>query len=224
MKTARTDTDTDTAAVRLLVWSDYVCPFCYLEVPVLDRLRDAYGGRVAVAWRAFELRPEPEPTLDPDGEYLHRVWGQSVYPMAEQRGMTLRLPPVQPRSRKAHEAAAFARAAGRFEMMHEALFRAFFEDGFDIGREDVLTDIGHSVGLDRDALAQSLREGRHADVVLDDQRTASRLGLTGVPATVVVPGQGLGGTPLLVSGARPFEVVAGAVEQVLSGGAESAQV
>ena len=79
---------------------------------------------VRVEWRAFELRPDPVPTLDPDGAYLHRVWNQSVYPMARERGLTLRLPPVQPRSRKAHEATAFARSAGRADATAEALFGA----------------------------------------------------------------------------------------------------
>src|SRR5215218_7817962 len=95
--------------VRILVWSDYVCPFCYLERPVLERVQGELGHGVEIDWRSFELRPEPEPTLDPDAEYLHRVWNQSVYPMAQERGMVMKLPPVQPRSRKAHEAAEFAR-------------------------------------------------------------------------------------------------------------------
>src|SRR5690349_20458119 len=94
--------------IQIAVWSDYVCPFCYLELPVLDRIRNELGDRVQIDWRSFELRPEPEPTLDPDGDYLDRVWNQSVYPMAQDRGMNIRLPPVQPRSRKAHEAADFA--------------------------------------------------------------------------------------------------------------------
>ena len=54
-----------------------------------------------IDWRAYKLRSDPVPTLDPDGDYLHRVWNASVYPMARAFGMTLRLPPVQPRSRKA---------------------------------------------------------------------------------------------------------------------------
>jgi predicted DsbA family dithiol-disulfide isomerase len=54
--------------VRLLVWSDYVCPFSYLELPVLDEIERVFGDWVQVEWRAFELRPEPVPTLDPDGE------------------------------------------------------------------------------------------------------------------------------------------------------------
>ncbi|HKN88569.1 MAG TPA: hypothetical protein VJV04_17020, partial [Nitrospiraceae bacterium] len=70
---------------------------------MLNRIRREYGDALDLQWRAFELRPEPVPTLEPNGEYLHTVWNQSVYPMARQRGMTLRLPPVQPRSRRAFE-------------------------------------------------------------------------------------------------------------------------
>src|ERR671938_233197 len=133
--------------VRISVWSDYVCPFCYLELPVLDRLAAELDG-CEIDWRAFELRPEPEPTLDPDGEYLHRVWNQAVYPIARQRGMTLKLPPVQPRSRKAFEAAEHARDRGRFDEMHEALFRAFFQGGRDLADIAVLEDITRPLGLD----------------------------------------------------------------------------
>jgi predicted DsbA family dithiol-disulfide isomerase len=118
---------------KITVFSDYVCPFCYLEEPDLARVKEAYSDRVEVDWRAYELRPDPIPTLDPDGDYLHRVWNASVYPMAEALGMKLRLPPVQPRSRKALEAAEFSREKGLYDEMHNALFRAFFEDGRDIG-------------------------------------------------------------------------------------------
>ena len=145
--------------LRILVWSDYVCPFCYLELPILDRLQAEFDGPIEIDWRAFELRPEPVPTLDPGGEYLHRVWNQSVYPMADERGMTLRLPPVQPRSRKALEAAEFAREAGRFDPMHRALFKAFFEDGRDLADHGVLIETAQSVGLDSQALEGALAEG-----------------------------------------------------------------
>ena len=64
----------ETAPIRIVVWSDYVCPFCYLERPVLERIRSERGETVEIDWRAFELRPEPEPTLDLNAEYLHRVW------------------------------------------------------------------------------------------------------------------------------------------------------
>ena len=73
--------------MKATIYSDYVCPFCFLEIPALERLRDEEG--VELDYRAFELRPEPVPTLPPDGEYLTRVWDQSVYPMAERMGATV---------------------------------------------------------------------------------------------------------------------------------------
>ena len=87
---------TATPRVRLDVWSDYVCPFCYLELPQLARLQEEFGDQLAIEWHAFELRPEPTPTLDPAGDYLRRTWDRAVYPMAAEYGMVLRLPPVQP--------------------------------------------------------------------------------------------------------------------------------
>ncbi len=201
--------------LRIDVWSDYVCPFCYLEMPVLEQLRRERGGRVAVVWRAFELRPEPVPTLDPDGEYLHRVWDRSVYPMARERGMVLRLPPVQPRSRKAFEAVAFAAEAGRFDAMHEALFRAFFEHGRDIGDAAVLRKVGASVGLDPDHLGEALAEGRHTAGVLEDERAAAAIGITGVPG-MLVSAPGNGEQAYLLSGAVPYAALASAAEQALA--------
>ena len=50
------------------------------------------GPGVEVVWRAFELRPEPIPTLDPKGEYLRRAWRSSVYPLAEKLGMRMKTP------------------------------------------------------------------------------------------------------------------------------------
>lgn len=202
--------------VRLMVWSDYVCPFCYLELPVLDRLQEELGERVEVIWRAFELRPEPVPTLDPDAPYLHRVWGQSVYPMAEERGLTLRLPPVQPRSRKALEAAAFARAAGRFDAMNMGLFRAFFEDGRDLADTGILVEIGRSAGLDAGDLRRALDEGRFLEDVLADEAEAHRLGIGGVPALVILQGGAPVEQGLLLQGAQPFEIVRDVLEQVMA--------
>ena len=102
---------------------------------------------VVIVWRAFELRPDPVPTLDPDGEYLHRVWGSSVYPLSQQLAVDIKLPPVQPRSRRAHEAAQWARRHGKFRKYNDALFRAFFQRGEDIGSTDVLTRLASDMAV-----------------------------------------------------------------------------
>jgi predicted DsbA family dithiol-disulfide isomerase len=49
---------------RITVFSDYVCPFCYLEDPDLRRVKERFGDDVKIEWRAYELRPDPIPTLD----------------------------------------------------------------------------------------------------------------------------------------------------------------
>ena len=169
------------ARVAVAVWSDYVCPFCYLQEPVFEAVRTQYGDDVDIRWHAFELRPEPVPTLDPSGDYLRSTWARSVYPMAAQRGMTLRLPPVQPRSRKAFEAAEFARTVGRFEAMHDALFRAFFQDGQDLASVDVLLEIAGAVGVDDIGLRDALARGVFSATVREDQAAAHALGVSGVP-------------------------------------------
>ena len=135
-------------------------------------------------WRAFELRPAPAPTLDPGGDYLRRVWRDSVYPLAERLGVTMRLPPLQPRSRLAHEAARWARTRGRFDDYNAAVFRAFFERGEDIGTPSVLISLATALGLDGDGLASALESHEFEPGVLEDEGEAEALGVRGVPAFV----------------------------------------
>lgn len=200
--------------VQIDVWSDFVCPFCYLAEPVLTEIASGGDGVVTVVWRAFELRPEPVPTLDPQGDYLRDIWAQSVYPMAKQRGMALRLPPVQPRSRLAHEAVAYAAAEGRGAAMVHAVFRAFFEDGTDIGLSGELARLGAECGLDANELASALRMGRFRPQVLADESLAETFGLGGVPALVIRVADAPWEQAVLVSGAQPYDVIREAVAQV----------
>jgi predicted DsbA family dithiol-disulfide isomerase len=139
---------------------------------------------VEIVWRAFELRPEPVPTLDPQGEYLQTAWSNSVYPLAERLGVTMRLPPLQPRSRLAHEAAHWARSEGRFDDYHAEVFRAFFERGEDIGDVGVLASLATKLGLSGASLRLALEAHEFEESVLADEREALALGVSGVPAFV----------------------------------------
>jgi predicted DsbA family dithiol-disulfide isomerase len=201
-------------AVQIDVWSDYVCPFCYLAEPALAQLAAGGAGAVTIGWRAFELRPEPVPTLDPKGHYLREVWANSVYPLAKQRGMKLTLPPVQPRSRLAHEAAAHAAAQGKRAEMPHAIFRAFFEHGIDIGRVEELTKLGVELGLDAAEMEAALQSGHYRPQVIEDEKLAQSFGLSGVPAMVIRAADAPWEQAVLVSGAQPYEVVREAVAQV----------
>jgi predicted DsbA family dithiol-disulfide isomerase len=202
-------------AVQLDVWSDYVCPFCYLAEPTIEQVKKEFPAVIEVRWRAFELRPDPVPTLDPNGEYLHRVWGKAVYPMAAERGIKVRLPPMQPRSRLAHEAVAFARRHTKDMELHHAIFRAFFEFGEDIGKLDVLVKLALNLGLEEPALRKALAEGEFRYEVLADEALSQNLEITGVPATLIRPH----GVPIeaaaRVEGARPYEIFRTRVQSFL---------
>jgi len=140
---------------------------------------------VRVRWRAFELRPEPVPTLDPNGDYLVSAWKNHVYPLAAKMNMDLKRPPVQPRSRLAHEAVKWAESLERFEEYHIALFRAFFSHGKDIGKIEVLKELASGLGLNGKSLQKSLAAGEYTARVLADQQEAVQARVRAVPAFVV---------------------------------------
>jgi predicted DsbA family dithiol-disulfide isomerase len=153
---------------------------------------------VDVVWRAFELRPEPVPALDPKGDYLQNAWRNSVYPLAERLGVKMVLPPLQPRSRLAHEAAHWARSHGRFDDYHAEIFRAFFERGEDIGDIEVLITLALEPGLDSGSLRTSLQTHEFETSVLADEREAKALEVTGVPAFIA-------NRKAMLSGVQPLE-------------------
>ena len=91
----------------------------------------------------FELRPEPHPTLRPEGEYLQRAWQQSVYPIARRMGVPIKLPPVspQPHTYLAFEGYQYAKDYGKGNDYNHRVLEAFFVEGQDIGQIGVLTGL-----------------------------------------------------------------------------------
>jgi predicted DsbA family dithiol-disulfide isomerase len=104
--------------------------------------------------------------------------------MAEDLGVPMKLPPLQPRSRRAHEAAHWARSHRRFDDYHDSVFRAFFERGEDIGSIDVLVALAEELDLPGPSLREALEQRTFEATVLGDEDAARTLGLSGVPAFV----------------------------------------
>jgi predicted DsbA family dithiol-disulfide isomerase len=176
------------------VFSDFVCPFCYLaEQPLVDAVE---GGDVQIIWQPFELRPEPTPTLRPEGDYLRSTWQRVVYPMAERMGVPIVLPRVspQPYSRLAFEGSAYAADHGVGQRYVQRIFRAFFVEQRDIGRPEVLADVAAELGLDADDFRAALDSGRYAAAHQQALRQARELQITVVP-TFLFGGQRLEGMP-----------------------------
>ncbi len=164
---------------------------------------------VAIEWLPYELRPEPAPLPDvagPDGDRFRQSWARGVAPLAAQLGVEMNFPPFKPRSRRAHEAAEYAREHGAFDAMRRALFRAYFVDGRDLGNLAVLVEVGAAVGLDPGDLRAALDEQRYTQRVVELETIAARLGIAAVP-TVVIGDRA-------VEGVRPYEVLRQVLEQV----------
>ena len=122
------------------------------------------------------------PLLDPDGDYLVSAWKNHVYPLAAKMKMPMKRPPIQPRSRLAHEAAKWADRHEAFGEYNIAIFRAFFEYGKDIGDIAILKGLAADLNLDAESLDVSLKKGEFTDMVLADENEAGKIGVRAVPA------------------------------------------
>jgi predicted DsbA family dithiol-disulfide isomerase len=188
------------AAVPVVVFSDFACPFSYVTEAALRRMEAT--GEVAATHLAWELYPAPAPLPPADaGE-----WMDALRPLADELGLALRVPPPA-RTRKAHEAATFAASKGVGPAMREALFAARFGEGRDIGRIDVLVEIGAGLGLDATELKVVLDVDTFAPRVAAEQDAALRAGVQGVPTIVV----GTGDEARWLVGARPFAELRAAI-------------
>jgi predicted DsbA family dithiol-disulfide isomerase len=181
------------AAVPVVVFSDFTCPFCHVTEAALRRLEDE--GLAAPRYAAFELYPAPAPPGTPSEDDV-----RAALPLAEELGVALRVPPSSPRTRKAHEAARLAEQKGAGRAMRESLFAAHFGQGRDVGRIDVLVELGAALGVDATELKVVLDVDTFSGAVDADRALAARLGIAAVPALVV----GAGADAELVMGAQPY--------------------
>jgi predicted DsbA family dithiol-disulfide isomerase len=173
------------------LYFDYVDPGSLVVERRLDRIAPARG--VAVERVPFEVRPPPEPLIDPHGAVWSRYWSQMIEE-ARGEGLEIQAPGRVPWTRKAHELGLHAREKGLFEEVHEALFRALLTEGRDLGRVDVLVELGRECGLDRGETKVALDVDRHTAELLRRRKEAEAAGVQGVP-TLVVQDRHLEGVP-----------------------------
>jgi predicted DsbA family dithiol-disulfide isomerase len=162
---------------ELIVYHDFVSPFSRVALVVARTV----SGQANLELRTvpLELWPAPLPLPAP-GEGLGEEL-RAALPLASQLDVAMALPPLVPRTRKAHEAVVHARAHGLELPMAEAVYDALWRRGLDIGRLDVLADLGAEVGLDRDLLHVALGlDAGEAEVVAGGW-AAESAGIDGVP-------------------------------------------
>lgn len=148
---------------------------------------------VEIIWRAFELRPEPAPLPNATSGRFKQMWESSIYPLADQIGVKMKMPTVKPYSRITHEAAKWAESNGNFDEFKNSIFRAYFENNENIGEIETLLSIAENLKLDANSLQKSLETNEFLESVLSDEKDALEVGINGVPAFIVNRKTGLTG-------------------------------
>jgi predicted DsbA family dithiol-disulfide isomerase len=168
------------------IYFDFVDPLSYITSHVLGLRSGSVDEtpHATVEWVGFELRPPPAPLT----EAVDAIWADRWREARLRVGalqLTLDPPRLIPWTRKAHELHILAGLQGQGENVRVALFEAFFRRGRDIGRVDVLIEIGAAAGLDRTETKAVLDVDRHQADVISAREEAQAFGVTDVPVLSV---------------------------------------
>jgi predicted DsbA family dithiol-disulfide isomerase len=194
----------NTSTVHVQIWSDVVCPWCYIGKRRFERAVDALRGEidVEVVYRPYQLDPNAPPgTATPVVDVYARKFGgperaqaiiDHVTSIAAGEGLEFRLDrAVRANTRLAHRLLWYAEQPGSpvaQSVLKERLLEAYFHDGLDVGDPDVLADCAAEVGFDRDDVAELLAGDRGVAELAEQLSHAWENGITAVP-TYVLDGQ-----------------------------------
>jgi predicted DsbA family dithiol-disulfide isomerase len=175
--------------VRIDIWSDVVCPWCYIGVTRFDRALASFDGEVTIRLHPFQLDPDaPIPGVPVREVYAAKFGGdvdatlERITSEGAREGLTFNWDrAIRGNTFDAHRAIAYARKSNHDRDLELRLFRAYFTDGLDISDRAVLADEGARAGLDRNKLAAYLESDDGVDEVRRELNGAYERGITGVP-------------------------------------------
>jgi len=177
------------------IWSDVVCPFCYIGKREFESAlaRFAHRHQVEVVWKSFELDPHAPERSEHDmyGMLVSKYGGTREDAKARVQGVVQRAKGVGldydmdaaiiGSSFHAHRLIQFAKTKGKGAEAEERLFRAYFIEGKHIADKAVLVQLADEIGLDKDEAEKVLAATTYTDAVRADEREAQQLGVRGVP-------------------------------------------
>jgi predicted DsbA family dithiol-disulfide isomerase len=212
-------------ALRVEVWSDVACPWCWIGKRRLEAAiaRLPPGAGVEVVYRSFELDPTARPAARPRTTYAQRLARKyrttveqaqatidRMVALGRGEGLDLRFDRVRPANTfDAHRVLHLARERGLQGAVKERLLRAYFSEGEPLGDRGVLARLAADAGLDAAEVRRALEGDAHAAAVRADEEEAAGNGVHAVPFFVL-------GGEYAVAGAQPADVLHGALAQALA--------
>jgi predicted DsbA family dithiol-disulfide isomerase len=178
--------------LRLVMFSDFICPFCYIGFQTALRLKSELD--LDIEWKGFQIHPEWPAEGIPAAEYragmdpeTRRMLWERLAAMGSAVGLEMKPPPLMTNSRLALEAAEFAHESnrGRAEAFEERIYRAYFTEGRNIGDANVLGELAADAGLDREELGVALESNRYSLRLKNNALVAHQRGVDGVPTFFV---------------------------------------
>lgn len=201
VKSIKTETDTLTqnkVKMKIEIWSDVMCPFCYIGKRKFEAALDSFAHKddVEIEWKSFQLNPAMK--TDPSKstiEYLSETKGWSmeytrttvayVTQMAREVGLSYDFDKaVVANSFDAHRLVQYAKTKGRGDFMEERLFKAYFTEGKNTADHSTLILLAKEAGLDEDGVKAVLAGDAFSNEVKNDLSEADKLGITAVPCFV----------------------------------------
>jgi predicted DsbA family dithiol-disulfide isomerase len=214
------------APIKVDVWSDIACPWCYigkrkLEAGIQDFSSRPGSPSVEIEYHSFELSPDTP--VDFEGDEVEFLANHKGIPAEQAKEMLTRVVGIaedvglhydydalqHANTVKAHELIHYAKARGLQLEAKERLLKAYFEEGRNVGRVDELADLASEIGLDRDDVLRSLAAEEFLPAVRADQRQAIEYGIQGVPFFVIDGKYGVSGAQDAATFSHVFAQVAG---------------
>ncbi len=191
---------------KVIVYSDYICPFCYVGKRRIDTLIEEFD--VEVEWKCFELHPEtPIEGKDFssffDSDYIKMV-RENVDKLAKEVNLKFKLNSSISNSKLSLKVGEFAKTKNKFDAYHEAVFNAYFQEAKDIGDIKVIVDIAKKIGLNIKELENYLRSNEADKILEKHKEEAIKDQINGVPTFII-------GEKKIV-GAQPYNVIKKVVE------------
>jgi len=198
--------------MKIEIWSDIVCPFCYIGKRHLEQALAKTGKTVEIEWKSFQL--DPSVTADDAGasvvEHLATKKGMSIEQvngmmnhvegMASNAGLDMKLRnSFVMNTFHAHRVLHFAKSVGKGSELKEAFLKAHFTDNVNLNEEANLIRVAISVGLNEENVFRVLHSNEFEEAVNEDTYTAQQFGARGVPFFVF-------NRESAVSGAQPVDV------------------
>ncbi len=192
------------------IWSDVICPFCYIGKRKLELALEDTGTDATIIWHSFELNPDAPPSYGlPLPDAMSRLYGlgderalqvlQHEEEEARNVGLDFQWRIAKPGNTfNAHRMIHYGKSVGMGDVVKERFLRAYFSEGQEIGDPGVVRALAVETGLDVAAVDRVIMSDEFGPAVREDERTAAALGIRGVPY-FIINGQ------VAISGAQPVE-------------------